>query len=86
MRGLAYSTQGQFAKAIEDYNKAIALCPDDPESYCSLYSGRGHVWQLLDEHKSAIEDFNNAIAAMSDSDSIIQEETAILHSANTTKQ
>ena len=68
MRGLAYSTQGKFDKAIEDYNKAIALCPDDPESYCSLYSGRGHVWQLLDEHKSAIEDFNNAIAAMSDSD------------------
>ena len=69
MRGLYYQTQWEFDKAIEDYNKAIALCPDDPKLYWSLYHSRGGAWQFLQEHERAIADIDIAIAATPNSES-----------------
>ena len=69
VRGLYYWTQWEFDKAIEDYNKAIALCPDDPELYGDLYRSRGNIWKLLQEHERAIADLDVAIAAIPNSES-----------------
>lgn len=63
VRGLYYHMQWEFDKAIENYSKAITLCPDDPELYGDLYRSRGKVWKLLQEHERAIADFDIAIAA-----------------------
>ena len=71
IRGLYYWTQWELDKAIEDYNKAIELCPDDPELYDHLYDNRGNVWQLLQEHERAIADFDIAIAAIPNSESYL---------------
>ena len=71
IRGLYYWTQWELDKAIEDYNKAIELCPDDPELYDHLYDNRGNVWQLLQEHERAIADFDIAIAATPNSNTYL---------------
>ena len=69
--GLYYWSQGEFDKAIEEYNRAIALCPDDPELYGYLYDNRGQVWCALEEHERAIADFDIAIAATPKSESFL---------------
>ena len=71
IRGLYYWTQWELDKAIEDYNKAIELCPDDPELYDHLYDNRGNVWQLLQEHERAIADFDIAVAATPNSNTYL---------------
>jgi Flp pilus assembly protein TadD len=43
--------------AIEDYNKAINLKPDNPDAY----NNRGTIYTKLGQYQLAIEDFNNAI-------------------------
>ena len=51
--------KGDFAKAIENYNQAIALIPD----FCDwIYNNRGLSYLKLGEYQSALQDFNRAIA------------------------
>jgi tetratricopeptide (TPR) repeat protein len=57
-RGNAYGKLKKHEKAIEDYNKAIAL---DPE-YAVAYNNRGTAYDELKKHEKAIEDYNKAIA------------------------
>ena len=57
VRGNAYRAKGEFDKAIEDYNEAIKVDPNDASSY----NFRGLAFQskgLIDE---SIADFNEAI-------------------------
>ena len=56
-RGVAYAGLNQHERAIEDYNKAIALNPN----YAEAYYNRGTAYAGLNQHERAIEDFNKAI-------------------------
>ncbi|MCW7080625.1 MAG: tetratricopeptide repeat protein [Candidatus Methanospirare jalkutatii] len=55
-RGVAYAKLGEHKRAIEDYDKAIKLNPEDAEAYY----GRGLVYVILGEHVRAREDMLRA--------------------------
>jgi tetratricopeptide (TPR) repeat protein len=57
-RGIAFDRAGQFNKAIEDYDKAIALFP----SHFEAYNNRGMAFEKIDQLNRALEDFGSAIA------------------------
>jgi tetratricopeptide (TPR) repeat protein len=57
VRGNILSEQGQFAKAIADFNKAIELDPKEG----AAFNSRGFAWRQLDEPDKAIADFNQAL-------------------------
>ena len=56
-RGIAYSNRGNYDKAVEDYNTAIAMKPD----YFRVYNNRGVVFSRTGLYEKAIEDFSRAI-------------------------
>ena len=58
-RGLAYHHKGQDDMAVKDFNKAIALNPNNAQAY----SNRGVIFYDNLEYKKAIEDFSKAIAS-----------------------
>jgi protein O-mannosyl-transferase len=57
-RGFVFYEQGQFYKAIEDYDKAIAL----NSSNSDVYYNRGNAFDELGQFDKAIADYNKAIA------------------------
>ena len=57
-RGLAYNDRGLYDRAIEDFNKAIALDPKD----ALAYGIRGLAYYMKRQYDRAIEDYNKAIA------------------------
>ena len=56
-RGAAYNAQGNYDRAFEDFNKAIALNP----SYALAYDGRGGVFFYKGDYDHAIENYSEAI-------------------------
>ncbi|MBM2838606.1 MAG: repeat-containing protein, partial [Deltaproteobacteria bacterium] len=56
-RGSTYAEKGQFDKAIEDYNKAIDLYPDNVLAY--YY--RGMAYYKKNQYSKAFEDYRKAI-------------------------
>jgi len=56
-RGLAYFHQGNFLKAISDYNKAIEINPH----YAEAYNNRGLILAQKGYSPEAVLDFNKAI-------------------------
>ena len=46
-----------YAGALEEYNKAIELCPDDSD----LYLRRGYVKSYMHKYREAIKDYDKAI-------------------------
>jgi tetratricopeptide (TPR) repeat protein len=56
-RGLAYSSLGQWDKAIADYNQAIRI---DPENFNANYN-RGLAYTALEQWDKAITDYTRAI-------------------------
>lgn len=52
-RGAAYASIGQLNQALQDFNQAIALNPDYPESYFN----RGIVYQQQQQFELALADF-----------------------------
>jgi tetratricopeptide (TPR) repeat protein len=56
-RGLTYDEMGWFDKAIEDFDRAIALAPADHKAY----TNRGMLFGKTGRFDKAIEDFKKAI-------------------------
>jgi tetratricopeptide (TPR) repeat protein len=56
-RGNAYNAQGQYDRAIDDYNDSIGADP----RYARAYNNRGAAYQRLGDHKRAIQDFDQSI-------------------------
>ncbi|MGC6531325.1 MAG: tetratricopeptide repeat protein [Candidatus Puniceispirillaceae bacterium] len=54
--GVAHYSSGDYHAAIDDYDKAIALDPDDAASY----NNRGIAKRELGQHQSAEADFKKA--------------------------
>lgn len=52
-RGLVYYRQGNFDKALEDFNKALEINPD----FTLALQNRGNLYQKREEYEKAIEDF-----------------------------
>ena len=57
-RGNTYAHEGQYDKAIEEYNTAISINPN----HADAYSNRGIAYGMKGQHDKAIEDFNTAIS------------------------
>ena len=57
-RGIAYSNRGEYDRAVQDYNTAIAMKPD----YFTAYNNRGVAFSRIGSYERAIEDFGRAIA------------------------
>ncbi|MDR0537347.1 MAG: tetratricopeptide repeat protein, partial [Tannerellaceae bacterium] len=56
-RGLFYSMEQEYAKAIADYSKAIELNPD----FTNAYYVRGSFYSMEQEYAKAIKDYSKAI-------------------------
>lgn len=56
-RGIAYNSEGQYDKAIQDYDRAIALKPD----LATAYNNRGVAYYNKGQYDRAIQDHNKAI-------------------------
>ena len=56
-RGVSFADMGDFNKALEDYNKAIAL----DRFYTGIYFERGLVFAKMHQFDKAISDYNTAI-------------------------
>jgi len=56
-RGIAFSKAGQMDKAVQDYDKAIALNPFEPD----VFYNRGAAFAKLGRPEWAIEDYSRAI-------------------------
>jgi tetratricopeptide (TPR) repeat protein len=61
-RGSAYLGLNDYQRAIQDYDYAIQLQPDDP----SYYPARGFVYIELKQYQRAIKDFDDAIRLKTD--------------------
>ena len=57
-RGIAYGQLGQFDAAIADFDRAIALAPDDPW----VWSNRAIACGLMGQFDDAIDSFGKAVA------------------------
>ena len=57
-RGLEFRKNGLFARAMDDYNRAISLDPD----FVRAYIGRGDVFKEMGRTGQALEDYGAAIA------------------------
>ena len=55
-RGNAYSTKGDYDRAIQDYDQAIRLDPND-----IVYDARGDAYKKKRDYDHAIQDFSEAI-------------------------
>jgi tetratricopeptide (TPR) repeat protein len=65
-RGQAYRAGGQFELAIQDYEQAVRLVPDDGQ----LLKGRGEVYAKMHLYWQAIGDFDTALRR--DKDAILR--------------
>ena len=61
-QGDAYAKDGQFAKAIESYTKALAIDPSD----ATIYSWRATAYGDSGDHEKAIEDYTKALTIKPD--------------------
>lgn len=56
-RGTAFDDKGNYDRAIQDFNEAIHLSPNDAYAYY----GRGYAYKKKGDYDRAIQDFNEAI-------------------------
>lgn len=56
-RGVAYRSQEAFDRALEEFEQAIAICPDN----AAAWRHRGMAWGLMGDHERAFADFTRAI-------------------------
>jgi tetratricopeptide (TPR) repeat protein len=56
-RGFSYANLGEHAQAIEDYNEALRIAPDDANAHIN----RGIAYYNLGKYRRAIEDYDEAL-------------------------
>jgi outer membrane protein assembly factor BamD (BamD/ComL family) len=56
-RGVAYHSKGEYDRAIEDFDKAIALNPVDANAYYN----RGNAYDAKGQYQNALSDFQRAL-------------------------
>jgi len=56
-RGHAYRNQGQFDRAIDDYDQALKLRPN----FADAWNDRGVAWRLKGDNERALTDFAEAV-------------------------
>ena len=61
--GMAYNAKKDSAQAVDFYNKALALKPDD---FWFDYVNRGNAWSDLKEYDKALADYETALKAKPD--------------------
>lgn len=57
-RGIAYADEGEYGRAIRDFNQALRLDPNDARAYYN----RGLASRRIGEYERARSDFNKALA------------------------
>jgi tetratricopeptide (TPR) repeat protein len=57
-RGIIYSKNGKFKRALKDHNRAVQINPNLPQ----IYINRGNVFYHIHEYEDAITEFDKAIA------------------------
>ena len=58
-RGIIYSKNGEFEKAMDDHNRAINISPKIARAYIN----RGNVYFHIHEYEAALAEFDKAIVA-----------------------
>ncbi len=56
-RGITYRLLGEFRRAIEDFDRALELSPDDER----IYGSRGIAYSFNESYEHALRDFNKAL-------------------------
>ena len=56
-RGVAYRLKGEYVHALQDYNQAIRLDPDN----ANAYNNRGIIYRIKSDYDRAIADYDEAI-------------------------
>ena len=56
-RGVAYRLKGEYDHALQDYNQAIRLNPDN----ANAYNNRGIIYRIKSDYDRAIADYDEAI-------------------------
>ncbi len=56
-RGLIYARKGEYDRAIQDYDQAIRLNPNDAQAF----NNRGNVYVTKGQYDRAIQDYDQAI-------------------------
>jgi tetratricopeptide (TPR) repeat protein len=60
-RGLAYFEKNDFSRAIQDFDEALKLAPDD----VAILQSRGWAYENKNEYEHAIQDYDRAISLQS---------------------
>lgn len=58
LRGAAYGQAGQYQKALNDFNAAIAASP----RYYQAYANRALIYSRMQQPKKALDDYNKALS------------------------
>ena len=56
LRGLAYKAQNKLNEAIQDFDSAVKLKPDESRNYVN----RALTYMMMNENQNALDDFNQA--------------------------
>ena len=56
-RGVAYRRKGEYDRALQDYEQAIQLNPDN----ANAYNNRGIIYRIKGDYERAIADYGEAI-------------------------
>ena len=63
LRAYCFSELGKFKAAIDDYSRAINICPiDQKEDLASLYVNKGYNYNMLGRYGQAISNYKKALA------------------------
>src|SRR5258708_23222707 len=66
-RGIIYRGRGEYQKAIDEFNRALAM-DDDSDAYYE----RAQTYELLGENRKALEDFDRVVAALRDAPHLLR--------------